>query len=512
MEINLLSKHTDDIQFHRTAHEENLIKDLKMELLLGYMSDNVAYLYEICKEVLIVPLTKQEDILWRQEVIKEAIKYPELFEKAYNIATATLEEIEGYREFTAPKYYQIIKNSKKIITEVEMLEIIINRLEELCSLLEKDDFNPERGPFLQFKKRLVERYNKAFFETVRAYIEELKLIKEHQQMTVTGHLFLGFKRADWMLNSLGIKETQENTFEVQRFWSRFLTTKESNNMYISLEETSTENNVRELVEANLEAVFKVLSRFNKELIHFFRGIRYQFGVYSCCSHLYSALTSAGVSCCFPEFVEDENSFSVKGLIDIGLVIKNGEMVIGNTVSVKNKNLWLITGANQGGKTTFLRSIGLGVLMAQSGLFVSATFYKAKIFTGIFTHFPSEEDEHVNKGLLEMELERLAQIIKYIQPNGLLLMNESFATTTEKEGAHIAEEVTRAFRECDIMTVFVTHLFEYADTLYKTQPSDVSFYRARRKTDGMRTYEIKEGKPLDSNNGMDLYVSSIEREF
>lgn len=62
-----------------------------------------------------------------------------------------------------------------------------------------------------------------------------------------------------------------------------------------------------------------------------------------------------------------------------------------------------------------------------------------------------------------------------------------------------------------MTVFVTHLFEYADTLYKTQPSDVSFYRARKKTDGMRTYEIQKGKPIDSNNGMDLYSLGIERK-
>lgn len=132
-------------------------------------------------------------------------------------------------------------------------------------------------------------------------------------------------------------------------------------------------------------------------------------------------------------------------------------------------------------------------------------YKAKVFTGIYTHFPSEEDDSVNRGLLELELEHLQLIVKDIRKGSLLLMNESFATTTEKEGSQIAEGVMEAFRESGILTIFVTHLFTYADALYKRALKDVIFYAAGRNENGERTYQISEGRPAAYGNGVDIVV-------
>lgn len=79
------------------------------------------------------------------------------------------------------------------------------------------------------------------------------------------------------------------------------------------------------------------------------------------------------------------------------------------LSINNRKLCIITGSNQGGKTTFLRSIGLAQLMAQSGLFVAAESFQCCLHTGIFTHFPNEEDQELRYGLLEEELCKLNHI-------------------------------------------------------------------------------------------------------
>lgn len=503
MKIKLLYKEIDKVEVHESIHKQNLIKDLKMEWIIACMSNKDSYLYEVCKEVLTNPLSQREDIDWRNAVVKEAILYPQLFRDIYELATRTLEEIETYREFTAPKYNQILKNSKKIITETEMLEVFLKKLIQLRYFMENEAFQFKSRAVVAFQKDFLEWISESFIESLRNNLDELKLMKEGQEMTLTGHLFLGFKRADYILNSLEAKEARQAMEQKMKLWDKLFGEREKQCMSIHLGDVGIENNIGELIEANLEGIFKVLSQFNKKLIVFFKQVRYQFGFYSCCERLYSELVARSIKCCFPEFVEGQSKMSIEELVDVALVIKEKKNVVSNTLSVEDKSLWIITGANQGGKTTFLRSLGVSILMAQSGLFVGASAYKSKIFTGIFTHFPSAEDEKVHKGLLEVELSLLDQIIDAIKRDGILLMNESFATTTEKEGSLIADEVTRALRGSGITTVFVTHLFEYADALYREKSYDTIFYRAGRGEDGLRNYQIEEGRPVESGNGTDL---------
>ena len=501
MEIRLLYPEKEKEQVHQSLYPQKLIKDLKMERLLEKMCHGETDLYEICKAVLTTPLINEEAILWRQAVVKEAINYPQLFQNIYKLAKVTLERIEAHRTFTTPKYYQIIKNSQKLITEVHILEIFTEQIESLRQLIEEEQFVLEQLPMKQFKEEVLRELNETFIKALKDYLNVLKEVKERQNMTVTGHLFLGFKRADYILNDLMGREAEEAGKAKQ--WGLFTKGKTARKECISLADIGTENNVKELIEANLEGVFKLLSKFNKQLYEIFQELKVQFGFYSCSATLYNQLMELGVKCSFPEFEQSENKVSVEELVDIGLVLKGEKQVVGNSISVENKNLWLITGANQGGKTTFLRSIGLGTLMAQSGLFVSAASYKTKIFTGVFTHFPNEEDAYMHRGLLEVELEQLQQIIEVIQTNSLLLLNESFATTTEKEGSQIAKEVTKALRESGVITIFVTHLFTYADALYKGGHKDVICYSAQRGEEGCRTYQIKEGSPIEGGVGVDL---------
>ena len=101
-------------------------------------------------------------------------------------------------------------------------------------------------------------------------------------------------------------------------------------------------------------------------------------------------------------------------------------VVGNDEQSDGKSLVIITGANSGGKSTFLRSVGVAQLMTQCGLFVTAGSYRANVTRGIFTHFIREEDAGMTSGRLDEELRRMSAIAGQIGPSCLMLFNESFA--------------------------------------------------------------------------------------
>jgi len=99
----------------------------------------------------------------------------------------------------------------------------------------------------------------------------------------------------------------------------------------------------------------------------------------------------------------------------------GKTVVGNDLNAGYKDIVIITGANTGGKSTFLRSVGLAHLMMQAGMFVSAGSFTSEVCDGIFTHYKREEDASMESGKLDEELSRMSQIVDEVKSYFFLLM-------------------------------------------------------------------------------------------
>lgn len=87
---------------------------------------------------------------------------------------------------------------------------------------------------------------------------------------------------------------------------------------------------------------------------------------------------------------------------------------------------------------------------------------------------------------------------------VLLCNESFASTNEREGSEIARQIVRALLERGVKVLYVTHLHDLAQGFHRDGAGGTLFLRAERRADGERTFRLTEGEPLPTSHGEDVY--------
>ena len=101
---------------------------------------------------------------------------------------------------------------------------------------------------------------------------------------------------------------------------------------------------------------------------------------------------------------------------------------------------------------------------------------------------------------------MSEIVNHIASHSMILFNESFAATNEREGSEIARQIISALLEKGVRTCCVTHMYELAHGFYEGNIGNTLFLRAGRQADGARTFKLVEGEPLPTSFGEDLYSS------
>jgi DNA mismatch repair ATPase MutS len=267
----------------------------------------------------------------------------------------------------------------------------------------------------------------------------------------------------------------------------------------------------DLTSRGVNSTSSALAQSADHVRSFFEMLRAELGFYLSCLNLRDRLTAKGSPVCFPDPASPVPAgagharLSARGLYDASLALSLDDgQAVGIDLDADGRQLIMITGANQGGKSTFLRSAGQAYLMMQAGMFVPADSFAASISTAVFTHFKREEDVTMEMGKLDEELDRMSVIAGQITPGCLLLCNESFASTNEREGSEIARQVIRALTEAGIRIIFVTHLYDLAERYYAQHDPATLFLRAERQPGGRRTFRLPAGEPLPTSYGEDLY--------
>ena len=134
-----------------------------------------------------------------------------------------------------------------------------------------------------------------------------------------------------------------------------------------------------------------------------------------------------------------------------------DLVVNDLVFDDDHTIYILTGANRGGKTTATQGIGLLYALAQAGVYVPAAFFEFTPADCIYTHFPADEDQTMDLGRLGEECIRFKEIFENATDNSLILMNETFSTTSFEEGYYIACDSIKALLTKGARTIYNTHM-------------------------------------------------------
>lgn len=183
----------------------------------------------------------------------------------------------------------------------------------------------------------------------------------------------------------------------------------------------------------------------------------------------SELETAHLAFCYPEITRDKQIYS-NDTFDLGLakLITEKQPVIVNDFYLRNpERTIVVSGPNQGGKTTFARAFGQLHYLAAMGLPVPGSKARLNLFDRIFTHFEREENIQDLHGKLQDELIRVHGILTHASTKSIIIMNEVFSSTTLQDGVFLGKKVIEAICRLDCLCVCVTFLEELPDLSEKT---------------------------------------------
>lgn len=469
-----------------------LIEDLGLQTLFGAMSGDDEFLYEVAERAVLTSLEDPAAIGYRQHALRDCLDQAEAVREIYDIA---VEAVLGSKRI----YRGIFSQSPDAVLRwsMQMLQLFTGLLRKLREIADTRAGTFRSEAFRTLFQTLAEELNDDFFAEINEHLSQLRL---RRGVLVSATLGKGSKGVGYVLRRPGQRR--------QSWLSRI-----SGNdgygftMRIADRDESGHRTLAELRGRGVDLAASALAQSADHMLSFFTMLRSELGFYVGCLNARDRLADADEPVCFPEpvAVGGPVQLSFGGLYDVCLSLRlDRGRAVGNDADADGKALVVITGANQGGKSTFLRSVGLAQLMMQCGMFVAAESFAGTVCTGLFTHYRREEDAEMESGKLDEELARMSEIADRVTPGSIVLFNESFAATNEREGSEIARQIAHALLESGVRVFLVTHFFDLAHSLYQQGSRASLFLRAQRHDDGQRTFRLVEGEPEPTSYGLDLY--------
>ncbi|HEY1763016.1 MAG TPA: hypothetical protein VGG17_10515 [Acidimicrobiales bacterium] len=491
MKAHLMFKNADFVvnQF-LPANADQLVHDLDLETLLTAMAGKDELVKNVSKVALLDGLDNPADITYRQRVLADCLEHPEIVREIYYLAVNAIQEQRKMFWFNS-------RNSPTgmMSQSPQVIGMYMGYLKRLRAIVDEhsDKFGSEGWATLF--RVLKDELGDDYFQLVDDHLKQLKF---KNGTLISARLSFGNTGLDYVLrDSRRAKQTMREMLGVGG--------RKSYSFEIAPRDEAGSKMLNDLMNRGVNSAANSLTGAADHLANYFVMLRTELAFYVGCLNLRERLSTVGEPVCVPmPHPWSPARLSFTGLYDVCLSLRNNQRVVGNDANADGRTLIVVTGANSGGKSTFLRSVGVAHLMMRAGMNVAAESFEASTCEGIFTHFVREEDASMTSGKLDEELARMSIIADEIKPHCVVLFNESFSATNEREGSEIARQVIQALVDSDIRPLVVTHLFDLAERFYLDAPDTTLFLQAGRETDARRTFKVLPGKPLPTSFAEDVF--------
>lgn len=419
-------------------------------------------------DVLKCPVSSVEDIVFRQDILKDFLECGKLLSdmklifNRYDSIRSDWNQLRqnvypaaasgGYRSLLEYTYSQMQVTATFTRT-------IISYLKSFLSVLEDAELNSEGLKNIRDYCRTMTD-NKAFDEI-------FSIASLFQYHTPEQFRFILHTHTDDTLRLTGSELTDitdKDTIRGDGIIRRIFSSRKGKDVSVALGDTESDDALFALNEA-LRGTADALYSVTSAVYDLFFGISNEFMFYDAAVSYVRLLEQKGINYVFPKILEmQDDSFCATELRDLILCCESthkGDDVVPNDINMgKDDRGILIRGMNGSGKTVFLRSVALAQIFAQAGLPICAAQAHISIRSFICAHFSSAEEDFREgdaAGRFEGEVQQIAAIVDKLRPHSLIFFNETFQTTSYDEGTDAIYTILSLLESLGIQFIFVTHL-------------------------------------------------------
>jgi hypothetical protein len=255
-------------------------------------------------------------------------------------------------------------------------------------------------------------------------------------------------------------------------------------------------------------VARALNRYVRVSTAGLSTLEFELAFYVSAARLIQRLTA---TFCRPAIAPvEERSAAFGGLVNVLLLLRGIEAVPSDLDMGAEGRIAILTGPNSGGKTTFLQAVGLAQAMFQAGLFIPADAARLSPVDHLLTHFPQLETRQ--QGRLAEEAARLRALLAETTAHSLILLNETFSSTSSGEALYLAHDLLCGLRAIGARAIFATHLVELAERTAEMEAavagdsglfSLVAGVLIDDEARPVPTYRITRGQPLGRSYAQEI---------
>jgi len=332
-----------DPQRELPRNEQAMTQDLELNTLFNAMARGDKFLFAVVKSAVLSGLKDDLNTIgYRQEMLKDCLKNAAIVRDIYDIAVGAIEAEKK-------AYWNLFNYPDAILRRsIELLEMSVTMLKKLRNVATEHANRFESEGFIALFAMLKKELGDEYFAKVQNHLRQLKF---RGGVLVSAELGKGSKGTNYILRKPPDRK--------QSWMNRILAqARPVYSFHLHPRDESGARALSELRDRGVNLVANALAQSTDHILSFFNMLRTELAFYVGCLNLGEQLAKKGEPICFPlPVAAQERRHSFNGLYDVCLTLSLEQRTVGNDLNADNKDLVIITGANQGGKSTFLRSIG-----------------------------------------------------------------------------------------------------------------------------------------------------------